>query len=136
MKKIVFILFVVVFTSCDPVDLRLKFINTGDKLVYVELAGEDSVDLEKWVQELEKFYVDYNKDIKEDVLYSNDTMILSTIGDWGKILKDTAQYISVCVLNVAYLSTKDSIDLKEATYVYKLNLNDIKNLNWEINFRE
>ena len=136
MKKIVFILFVVVFVSCDPVDLKLKFINTGDKVVYVDLVREDTVNLENWVQELEKFYVDYDKDIKEDVLYPNDTMILSTIGDWGKILTDTTQYISVCVLDVAYLFANDSIDLKEATYVYKLNLNDIRNLNWEIKFRE
>ena len=136
MKNIVFLLFLVFVVSCDPADLRLKFINTVDKEIYVESVSMDSINLGNWVQELEKFYLDYNKDIKDDVLLKNDTIILPIIGDWEKILRDTSQYVSVIVLDVDYLSSKDSIKLEDAVFVYKLNLNDIKKLNWEIKFSE
>lgn len=134
---IFFILIVLFFSSCDPSDCRIKFINKSNKTLYVENVIYSPIsDFEQWFLNKEKSFKihGWNFNDRDMRTIPHETRCFHIIDNWEVVLKDTTKYIYIYALNLDYLNHRDTVNIKNYLDAYKINLNDIKKNNWQFKY--
>lgn len=136
----ILLLIILVSVSCDPADVRLRFINTNNQIVYADLEEEDSLNVKKWAESIKKLYYGPERrfNLSESVVEPGDTIAFTVIGNWEGILSDTSDRVSFYVTDTVsltnYFMSGDVNDLNVKTR--RLNILDIKRQNWIISYPE
>lgn len=138
MKTIIFISFLLLFISCDPVDDRLTIINETNRPLFISISRFDSIESGNPLE-------DYMKICGQDTLWiDSDDFIkphgkknLSVISSWEDLIYDNYDDRSLKLFvfdadtlknNDWYTTASNDNYLKK----FKLTIDELKRLNWKI----
>lgn len=118
-----------VFSAIDCVDTRLKIVNNSDQTILYADYFEEDIDINKKINYLEDSLLFGDLEKSSWFLQPGDT---DAIHIWRekRWFIDTSIYINVLVINVEEYRNRDTTQLFNGYWLYRLNNKDVKG--WHI----